>query len=281
VHFHEVGAVDSIADVVGAAIGFDLLGIEAAIASPIPTGHGFIQIAHGRASIPAPATAEILTGVPLAATDIPGELTTPTGAAIVKALCRDFGPLPAMRIDAIGYGAGQRDYETHPNLLRMLVGELVAADSPSVETGAVWLLETNLDDASGELVGHAMDKLLAAGALDVYTTAIGMKKNRPGVMLSALAPPSELEKLEQILFRETTTLGIRRTRVARHVLPRSEHTVATPLGSIVGKLARLSDGRARFSPEYESAKQLAAAHNLSLREVYAAAEAAYRSTTDH
>ena len=276
VHFHEVGAVDSIADVVGAAIGFDLLGIDHVFASQIPTGHGFIQIAHGRTSIPAPATAEILAGVPLADADIQGELTTPTGAAIVKTLCQEFGPLPPMNIESIGYGAGQRDYDTHPNLLRMIVG--VANDSFDMDT--VWLLETNLDDASGEVIGHAMDSLLAAGALDVYTTAIGMKKNRPGVLLSVLAPWAEADRLEQILFQQTTTLGIRRTRVARHVLPRSEHTVETPLGKIVGKLAQLPGGSVRFSPEYESARDIAETHNCSLSEVYAVAESTYRSSQD-
>jgi uncharacterized protein (TIGR00299 family) protein len=273
VHFHEVGAVDSIADVVGAAIGFDLLGVERVVASAIPTGHGFIQIAHGRTSIPAPATAEILAGVPLADADIPGELTTPTGAAIVKTLCQQFGPLPAMKIETIGYGAGQRDYETHPNLLRMIVGETTT----SFASDTVWLLETNLDDTPGEMIGHALDKLLTAGALDAYTTAIGMKKNRPGVMLSVLANTIDAERLEQILFQETTTLGIRRTLVARHTLPRSEYTVETPLGKIVGKLAQLPDGSSRFSPEYEAAKQIADSQDISLRDVYAAAQVAYRS----
>ena len=271
VHFHEVGAVDSIADVVGAAIGFDILDVDRVAASPIPTGHGFIEIAHGRTSLPAPATAEILAGVPLAECEIEGELTTPTGAAIVKSLCTEFGPLPAMSIDCIGYGSGQRDYETHPNLLRLIVGEATTA----VASDTVWLLETNLDDTTGEVIGHTIDRLFAAGALDVYTTAIGMKKNRPGVMLSVLAPNTKTEDLEQILFRETTTLGIRRTRIARHTLARSEHTVETSLGPVVGKLIKVPGGD-RFSPEYESARQLAEQHNLAIRDAYALAEEAFR-----
>ncbi|MCG8584277.1 MAG: nickel pincer cofactor biosynthesis protein LarC [Pirellulales bacterium] len=273
VHFHEVGAVDSIADVVGTAVGFDLLDVERVTASPIPTGHGYIQIAHGRTSIPAPATAEILAGVPLAETEIEGELTTPTGAAIVKTLCQEFGPLPAMSIEAIGYGAGQRDYDTHPNLLRLIIGQTQNA----VASDTVWLLETNLDDVSGEVIGHTMETLLAAGALDVYTTAIGMKKNRPGTMLSVLAPADSVDALEAILFRETTTLGIRRTRVNRHTLRRSEQTVDTAYGPVLGKVAELPDGSTRFAPEYESARQRAQGHNTSIRDVYAAADAAYRS----
>ena len=273
VHFHEVGAVDSIADVVGAAIGFDFLDVDLVVASPIPTGSGFIEIAHGRTSIPAPATAEILAGVPLEECAIQGELTTPTGAAIVKTLCSEFGPIPAMNIESIGYGAGERDYDTHPNLLRMILGN--TTDSFDLDT--VWLIETNLDDASGEMIGHAMDKLLAAGALDVYTTPIGMKKTRPGITLATIARATEVEQLETILFNETTTLGVRRTRVARHVLPRTEHAVETPLGRVVGKLARLPGGGMRFAPEFESARALADAQGVSLTEVYSAAQSAFRS----
>ncbi len=217
VHFHEVGAVDSIADIVGCAIGFDLLGIERVECSPVPTGHGFVEIAHGRCSIPAPATAELLAGVPLAASQVEAELTTPTGAAIVSTLVDQFGPPPAMMIETIGYGAGQRDLEQQPNLLRLLVGR--TSDELILEQLA--LLETNLDDATGEQIGHCLARLMDAGALDAYTTAIGMKKGRPGVVLSVLCQSADIEKLETIMFRETTTLGIRRESVARRALPRS------------------------------------------------------------
>ena len=182
VHFHEVGAVDSIADIVGAAIGLDLLGVERIVCSPVPTGHGFVKIAHGRVSIPAPATAELLKGIPLAASEVEAELTTPTGAAIVATVVDDFGPLPPMRIETIAYGAGDRDIDEQANVLRLIIGE--ATDS--VARDQVWVLETNLDDISGEVVGHCTTKLLEAGALDVYTTAIQMKKNRPGVTLTVL-----------------------------------------------------------------------------------------------
>ena len=212
VHFHEVGAVDSIADIVGAAIGFDLLDIERVVCSPVPTGHGFVEIAHGRCSIPAPATGELLRGVPLAPLDVEGELTTPTGAAIVAALVREFGPLPAMTVERIGYGAGQKDFP-QPNILRLLLGtQAVAASStehrPHVES--ILVLETNLDDCPGDAIGHAMERLFAAGALDVAVTPMQMKKGRPGLLLSVQAQPANADALEAILFQETTTLGVRR-----------------------------------------------------------------------
>jgi uncharacterized protein (TIGR00299 family) protein len=268
VHFHEVGAVDSIADIVGAAIGWDLLGAERIVASPVPTGSGFVEIAHGRCAIPAPATAELLKGVPLAESRVACELTTPTGAAILATLVDGFGPLPAMAIDAIGYGAGQRDLEEQANLLRLLVGQ--STDSPGEEM--LWVLETNLDDVSGELVGHAVARLWAAGALDVYTTAIQMKKNRPGVMLSVLCPAESASALEAILFRETTTLGVRRYQVHRRKLRREKREVPTPWGNVAGVVAWLDAKSARFSPEYESCRQLAEAHNVPLKEVYEAAQ---------
>jgi pyridinium-3,5-bisthiocarboxylic acid mononucleotide nickel chelatase len=270
VHFHEVGAVDSIADIVGSAIGIDLLGADRFHCSPIPTGSGTIKIAHGLVSVPAPATAELLQGVPLAPSQIEAELTTPTGAAIVTTLAEAFGPLPPMRIERIGYGAGSRDFESQANLVRLLVGQ----DDPTIEADQIWMLETNLDDLSGELIGHTMQLLLEAGALDVYTTAIQMKKNRPAVMLSVICQAEHTEPLEQILFRETTTLGIRRWPVGRHKLPRRIAAVDTPWGAIDGKLARVGD-RERFSPEYEACRVVAAENRVPLQEVYEAAHRAY------
>ena len=270
VHFHEVGAVDSICDIVGVAVAWDLLGIQRAVASAIPTGTGFIEIAHGRCSIPAPATAELLKGIPLAPSTVPHELTTPTGAAILAALVESYGPVPAMTVEAIGYGSGERDLEEQANLLRLLIGE--ASDRPATET--LVLLETNLDDVSGEMIGHAIGRLWEAGARDVYTTAIQMKKNRPGVMLSALCEPAVAAALEAILFAETTTLGVRRLQVERHKLSRETKTVATEFGSIDGVLARLEDGSTRFSPEYESCRMAAERHRVALRQVYEAAQRA-------
>jgi uncharacterized protein (TIGR00299 family) protein len=273
VHFHEVGAADSIADIVGTAVGWDLLGIDQAVASAIPTGTGTVEIAHGRCSIPAPATAELLKGIPLAECSVPYELTTPTGAAILATLVESFGPLPAMKIDRIGWGAGQRDLENQPNVLRLYVGEAVAP----LPKDQVWMLETNLDDVSGELVGYCIGRLWEAGALDVYTTAIQMKKNRPGVTLSVLCRASDVEAMEAILFDETTTLGVRRWAVDRHLLQRASHTVVTEWGPVEGKLALRPRQTPRFSPEFEACRALAAERGVPLRAVYEAAVRAYRA----
>jgi len=277
VHFHEVGAADSIADIVASAVGFDLLGFDRIVASPIPTGTGKVKIAHGECSIPAPATAELLRGIPLAESSIPFELTTPTGAAILATLVESFGPMPAMTIEQIGCGAGQRDLEQQPNVLRLLVGETSAADSPA-EDRPVWVLETNLDDVSGEMIGYCTGRLWDAGALDVYTTAIQMKKNRPGVKLSVLCHADELAEIEAVLFAETTTLGVRRWQVDRHVLSRSPHTVQTSWGPIEGKVAMHEGGLARFSPEFESCRQIAVEQGIPLSNVYEAARKAFDVT---
>lgn len=283
VHFHEVGAVDSIADVVGAAIGFDLLGIERVVASPIPTGSGYIEIAHGRCSIPAPATAELLCGVPLADVPADGELTTPTGAAIVTTLAEAFGPLPAMTVDRIGYGAGQRDFP-HANLLRLLVGEAAGeavgeADSadvrPAVET--IVVLETNLDDTCAEAIGYAVERLWEAGALDVSLTPMQMKKGRPGVLLSVQARPADESRLEAILFQETTTLGVRRQAVERTVLARRRGQVETRWGPVEGMIAFLPDGSQRFAPEYESCRRVADRLGVPLTAVQVAARQAFQA----
>ena len=272
VHFHEVGAADSIADIVGAAVGLDLLKIDRIVASPVPTGCGTIKIAHGVCSVPAPATAELLTGIPLAECSIPKEMTTPTGAAILAALAESFGPVPAMRIDKIGYGAGQRDLEEQPNILRLLIGQ---ADSVSA-CPTVWVLETNLDDMPGEQIAYCTEQLWGAGVLDVYTTAIQMKKNRPAVKLTVLCSADRIEAAEAILLRETTTLGIRRWPAERTVLDRTPHTVDTPLGPVVGKVGRLQDGSLRFAPEYEACRQVAQEENVPLREVFEVVQRAFR-----
>jgi uncharacterized protein (TIGR00299 family) protein len=276
VHFHEVGAIDSIADIVGTAIGLDLLGIERVESSPVPTGCGFIEIAHGRCSVPAPATAELLREIPLAASSVEAELTTPTGAAILAAVGKRFGPPPAMTIEKIGYGAGTREFDSHPNLLRVLVGKAAGGEnSGQIENETLCLLETNLDDVSGELVGYCMTRLLEAGALDVYTSPIQMKKNRPGIALSVLCEPLNADRLESILFRETTTLGVRRTTVHRRRLPRQHYQVQTQWGGVAGTLATLPDGEKRFSPEYEACRVIAEQHKLPLQVVFEAALRAF------
>ncbi len=273
VHFHEVGAVDSIADIVGSAIGLDLLKLDRIVCSPVPTGYGTVSIAHGRVSIPAPATAELLQGIPLAPAIVESELTTPTGAAIVATVGDEFGPLPAMTIRTIGYGAGSKDFEQQPNLLRLILGE---ADE-SFAADQVWVLETNLDDISGEVIGYVSTLLLEAGALDVFTTPIQMKKNRPGVMLSVICQAVGIQTLEKIVFRETTTLGIRRWPVSRHKLQRRAQSVETPWGALEGKLA-FFEGGVSFSPEYESCRQAAVAHNVPLKDVYDAAHRAFAAS---
>ena len=257
VHFHEVGAVDSIADIVGSAIAWDLLGADRIVASPVPTGRGFVEIAHGRCSIPAPATAELLTGIPLAPSDVEAELTTPTGAAILTTLVESFGPVPPMKIEHIGYGAGERELATQPNLLRLLVGTAVDDGSRDEQ---LWIIETNLDDAPGEVVGYCIERLWEAGALDVYTTPIQMKKNRPGMLVSVLCEPPAVENVETILFTETTTLGVRRWPVSRRKLDRRAHCVTTPWGPIEGKLA-IVPGR---SPRSRRSTNRAAAQRLRI-----------------
>jgi pyridinium-3,5-bisthiocarboxylic acid mononucleotide nickel chelatase len=273
VHFHEVGAADSIADIVGAAVGWDLLGVDRIVASPVPTGMGKVTIAHGVCSIPAPATAELLRGIPLAESTIEGELTTPTGAAILATLAESFGPLPAMKIDRIGYGAGQKNWSDRPNILRLLVGESVEVRANDAEQ--VCVLETNLDDISGELIGYCTTRLWDLGVLDVYTTAIQMKKNRPGVMLTVLCRLADATAVEDVLFRETTTLGVRRWMVARTVLRRQPHSVTTPWGPIEGKIGWLHDGLPRFAPEFEACRLVAESQHVPLQEVYEAAQKAF------
>ena len=275
VHFHEVGAADSIVDIVGAAVGLDLLGVERFEASPIPPGRGWVKAAHGKMALPAPATAELLKGVPLAESTVEMELTTPTGAAIVTTVAEAFGPLPAMTIEAIGLGAGTRDLPGQANILRLFVGQM---DTPST-SDRVWVLETNLDDLPGEVVGHATTLLMAAGALDTFLTPIQMKKNRPGVMVTVLCDRSQIPALETILFRETTTLGIRRYEVGRHKLKRQAAEVSTPFGVVKGKLGWLDGRPPTFSPEYEDCAKVATAQGVPLREVYNAAHAAYAQAT--
>lgn len=283
VHFHEVGALDSIADIVGAAIGLDLLGVERFTSRSVPTGNGTVSCAHGLMPIPAPATAVLLQGVPLAATDIQAELTTPTGAAILTTVVSDWLESPAMTVDRIGHGAGKKNFPDRPNVLRLFVGQVAepsgrAAAPESFLTDQVWVVETNLDDLPAEVIGYCFELLFAAGALDVYTTAIQMKKNRPGVMLSVLAPTEILPAVEAILFRECGTFGIRRYAVTRHKLHRAPHAVPTPWGPIQGKLGWQAGQMPAFTPEYEDCARVARQHGVALREVYRQAQQAYKNS---
>lgn len=270
VHFHEVGAVDAVVDVVGAVLALHQLGVERVFCSPIPTGSGTITCDHGVMPVPAPATAELLRGVPLAACDEDGELITPTAAAVLTSLASEFGPIPPMTITSIGYGAGARDGRKRANVLRVLIGRTGAQG----EVDEIVVLETNLDDASPELIGHCMELLLKAGALDVYTVPIQMKKSRSGVVLTALCHFEHAALMEQIIFAETTTFGVRRHSATRAMLRRRLERVATPFGEVRMKVGERG-GVITASPEYEDCKAAAIKHNTSLRIVVAAANIAW------
>lgn len=265
VHFHEVGAVDAIVDVVGAVLALEMLGVERIICSPIPTGSGTIECDHGVMPVPAPATAELLRDVPLATCDEVGELVTPTAAAVLTTLASTFGPIPAMTLSSIGYGAGTRDGQKIPNVLRVFLGQAEGGD-----TDRITVLETNLDDASPELVGHCMERLLNEGALDVYAVPIHMKKSRTGVVVVVLCEPGQASAMQRILFAETTTFGIRRFQADRTKLRRRHETVTTRFGEIRVKIGE-AEGVATVSPEYEDCKAAAVEHGVALREVIAAA----------
>ncbi len=273
VHFHEVGAVDATVDVVGACLCLEQLGVERIICGPIPTGSGTVKCEHGVLPVPAPATALLLRGVPLAACDEVGELTTPTGAAVLTTLAEGFGAIPSMSLDSIGYGAGARDGKTRPNVLRVLVGESAGFGR---ETDQVAVLETNLDDATPQTIAYCIERVIAEGALDAYAVPIHMKKGRSGVMLTVLCDVAKVAVMEGILFRETPTLGVRRRVQERTKLPRRQEAVSTPYGDIRMKVGE-SAGITTATPEYEDCKAAALRHNVALREVMAAASAAWRS----
>lgn len=274
VHFHEVGAIDAIVDIVGAAIGLERLGIDRILCSPIPTGSGTVTCQHGVMPVPAPATAELLIGAPIAACDEVGELTTPTGAAILTTLSDGFGPLPPMRIDRIGYGAGTRDGKTRPNVLRVILGP-AAENEPTRDE--IIVLETNLDDCTGEQIGHAVTRLFEAGAVDVFTTPISMKKNRPGVLLSVLSPAGLEAACEAVMFGETTTFGIRRSVWTRSTLNRRSVTVETQFGPVRMKIGTRNGAVMRATPEYDDCAAAAKACGAKLDEVMRAATAAFHA----
>ncbi len=273
IHFHEVGGVDAIIDIVGSVVGLRLLGVEEIYVSALPLGRGFVDCAHGRLPLPAPATIELLQGVPVLSRDVEGELVTPTGAAILTTLAKGFGPFPPMTVERIGYGAGQKDF-SFPNLLRLLVGTTSPALDARMET--LTLLEANIDDLNPEFYGHLMERLFTAGALEVYLTPVQMKKNRPGVVLSVTCPPAQAEALAALVFAETTTIGLRRQEVQRWALARERVEVETPYGTVGVKVARLGGKVMTASPEYEDCRRLALESSVPLKEVYTAAEIGLR-----
>ncbi|HEY5615221.1 MAG TPA: nickel pincer cofactor biosynthesis protein LarC [Bacteroidota bacterium] len=264
IHFHEVGAIDSIVDIVGTAICLDTFNIEAVYSSHVRTGNGgFVKTQHGTMPIPTPATVEILKGYPTELTDIPFELTTPTGAAIIKALSRGVLSTEHVKVESIGYGAGTREIEQVPNLLRVLIGQL---ETPYRHDEIV-TIETNIDDMNPEVYPYVMERLMNAGAHDAYLVPIIMKKGRPGILLSAMVERSKLDAAMEVLFRETSTLGVRIQPIERRKLPRAQKLVQTSLGSVTVK-SIVRDGKERLVPEFEECKRLAMEKNLPLIEVY-------------
>jgi hypothetical protein len=268
VHFHEVGAADSIADIVGACVALDLLDISEVHASPINVGSGTVQTEHGLLPVPAPATASLLAGKPIYSRGPEMELTTPTGAALAVTLASSFGPLPAMRISSIGHGAGDRDFKQHANVLRVLIGERTD-DVP--EATLVSVIEANIDDSSPQVLGYALEKLMDAGALDAALSPLQMKKNRPGSLLRVIARPEDQERLAQIIFAETSTLGLRIYAAERRVEARSMVEVETPYGTIRGKVS----AQGAFAPEFDDCKAIAQRTGTSLPRVLAAAHEGY------
>ncbi|HWP60184.1 MAG TPA: nickel pincer cofactor biosynthesis protein LarC [Candidatus Acidoferrales bacterium] len=264
VHFHEIGATDSIVDIVAAAIGVHRLGIESFSFSPVPLGRGLAGSRHGALPVPAPATLALLEGVPTEGIDVAGETVTPTGAAILAALGSRFGPPPPMTIEKVGYGAGTREFPARPNLFRLIVGQ--SAGTASGE--AMVVLETNIDDMNPEIYDHVFDRLFKAGARDVFLTPIQMKKNRPGIMLSIIAEPWQRDKLAEVVFRETSTIGLRYYPVSRTVLKRAVETVKTKFGPVRMKIVEEPGGAKRAVPEYDDLKQIAARKNIPLRVLY-------------
>jgi uncharacterized protein (TIGR00299 family) protein len=328
VHLHELGGVDTIVDVVGALVGLQALGIKRVISSPVPLGRGFIQGAHGVIPLPAPATVALLKGVPITGSPLEMETVTPTGAALLSSLADDFGPLPQLKIEQVGYGAGSRDLPI-PNVLRVFIGtnskavhknhkpgqsyqHAGEASPPShthphphehteanahiegeshhhhdadaeeaeahthhhscLDSERLSVLETNIDDLNPEFYEHVMDRLFAAGALDVFLAPIQMKKNRPATLLRVLCRPEQVKQMTSILFHETSTLGIREHKVDRHALPRTLHTVQTHYGKVQVKVAEFEDGTVKSAPEYEDCRTLADQHHVPIREVYQAAQ---------
>lgn len=265
IHFHEVGAVDALVDITCAAVGAEALAVDEIVCSPLNVGGGTITCAHGTFPVPAPATVELLTGVPVFSSGLQAELVTPTGAAIVRTLATRFASFPEMKIEKAGYGAGTRDFTSHANVLRITVGELASKTAANTSQETIAILEANLDDLNPQVFGYLMDRLFEAGALDVFGTPVQMKKNRPGTLLTVLAKLDDADKLAQIIFTETTTLGVRRREENRQVLARKWQTVSTKFGEVRIKIASLNGTVSSYAPEYEDCRRIAAEHRVPLK----------------
>jgi len=274
VHLHEVGALDSIIDIVGIVFALEWAGADRVVCSPLNVGGGMVQSAHGLFPVPAPATVKLLGDAPVYAGPVQKELVTPTGALIVTSYAESFGPVPAMSIEHIGYGAGERDDPTTPNVLRVLIGRAAA----ETKSERVIVVECEIDDMNPQIFGVVMDRLYAAGALEVFYVPVQMKKNRPGTLLTVIVAPSKLEAITDIVFRETTTIGLRHAEVDRLCLDREIVTVETPIGAVRFKIARRNGDILNAVPEFDDCARLAAAQGLSVKEVQALAASSYRAT---
>ena len=267
VHFHEVGAVDAMVDIVCAAVGAESLSVDEWVCSPLNVGGGTVKCAHGTLPVPAPATLKLLQDAPVYSSGPQVELVTPTGAAIVKTLSTRFAPFPAMKIDKSGYGAGTRDFPEHPNLLRITIGEAEPTDRANTSNESITVLEANLDDLSPQVLAYAMERLLAEGALDVFSVPVQMKKSRPGALLTVLAKMEDANRLTKTIFAETTTLGVRRHEEQRQTLSRRWETVDTTWGPVRIKIANMNGSVSNYAPEYEDCRTLAETQHVPLRTV--------------
>jgi pyridinium-3,5-bisthiocarboxylic acid mononucleotide nickel chelatase len=277
VHFHEVGAVDAMVDIICAAVGIEALNVDEIVCSPLNVGGGTVKCAHGIFPVPAPATVELLKDAPVFSANVQAELVTPTGAAIVKTLVSRFASFPQMKIDKSGYGAGSRDFKGHPNVVRLSIGEAQPTLAPNVTSETVTVLEANLDDLNPQVFGYVMDRLLDEGALDAFGIPVQMKKNRPGMLLTVLCKPEDAMKLMQLLFAETTTLGVRRREESRQILARRWENVRTQWGDVRIKIASMNGTVTNYAPEFEDCRRLASQHRVPLKTVMQEAARAYRN----
>jgi uncharacterized protein (TIGR00299 family) protein len=275
VHFHEVGAVDAIVDIVCAAVGAEALGMDEIVCSPLNVGSGTVHCAHGTFPVPAPATVELLKGAPLYSSGIEAELVTPTGAAIVKTLATRFASFPEMKIEKAGYGAGSRDFPGYPNVMRLTIGEAEPRLAGKTAAESVTVLEANLDDLNPQVFGYVMDRLLEEGALDAFGMPVQMKKSRPGMLLTVLCRPEDAAKLTELIFAESTTLGVRRRNERRQVLARRWVNVSTPWGDVRMKVASMNGTITNYAPEYEDCRRIAAKHHVPLKTVLQEATRSY------
>ena len=276
VHFHEVGAVDAMVDIVCAAVGGEALGVDEIICSPLNVGGGTVKCAHGTFPVPAPATLELLGDAPVYSSGLQAELVTPTGAAIVRTLVSRFAAFPEMKIEKSGYGAGSRDFPGHPNVVRLTIGEAAStALAAKTASETITVLEANLDDMNPQVFGYVMERLLEEGALDVFGMPVQMKKNRPGTLLTVLCKPEDANKLAQLIFTETTTLGVRRREEMRQTLARRWENVHTPWGEVRIKIASMNGTITNYAPEYEDCRRIAAEHHVPLKTVIQEAARAY------